>query len=98
MGPTENPALVCPLPDSFRTTNLNELWILLSVLSSCRGSGSVKGMNQHRGSLLENTFKVNNRLEGDKKHDVCIWKLSCISCTESLKLFSGGQEIGYQGR
>ena len=42
-----------PSPDFIRTTDLNELWLLLSALSASRGSGRVKRMNQHKcGAII----------------------------------------------
>ena len=40
-------------PDLIRTTDLNELWLLLSALSASRGSGRVRRMNQHKcGAII----------------------------------------------
>lgn len=56
VGLTEKPALVCfffSSPDFIRTTDLNELWLLLSALSASRGSGRVRRMNQHKcGAII----------------------------------------------
>lgn len=57
VGLTEKPALVYffffSSPDFIRTTDLNELWLLLSALAAFRESGRVKRMNQHKcGAII----------------------------------------------
>lgn len=56
VGLTEKPALLYfffSSPDFIRTTDLNELWLLLSALAASRESGRVKRMNQHKcGAII----------------------------------------------